>query len=85
MSWLDIIKIKPIRVNMGSPSDSEYSDREIELLKMLKLNLDNFLKDTTTTTDIGEGEENESTQYWDKRSHNNIYSIIDDLMEEKLQ
>jgi hypothetical protein len=85
MSWLDIIKIKPIRVNMGSPSYSEYSDREIKLLKMLKLNLDSFLKDTTTTIDIGEDEENESTQYWNKRSHNNIYSIIDDLMEEKMQ
>jgi hypothetical protein len=43
------------------------------------------LKDTTTTIDIGEDEENESTQYWNKRSHNNIYSIIDDLMEEKMQ
>ncbi len=85
MNWLDIIKIKPIRVNMGSPSYSEYSDRELELLKMLKTNLDRFLKDTTTTIDIGESEENESKQYWDKRSHNNIYSIIDDLMEEKLQ
>jgi hypothetical protein len=70
---------------MGSPSYSEYSDREIKLLKMLKLNLDSFLKDTTTTIDIGEDEENESTQYWNKRSHNNIYSIIDDLMEEKMQ
>ena len=85
MSWLDIIKIKPIRVNMGSPSDIEYSDRELELLKMLKGNLDNFLKYTTTTIDIGEGEEKETNQYWDIRSHNNIYSIIDDLMEEKKQ
>tara|TARA_R100000687_G_scaffold83528_1_gene86659 strand:- start:318 stop:545 length:228 start_codon:yes stop_codon:yes gene_type:complete len=56
-------------------------EKELELLKMLKHNLDAYLKDTSTIIDIREdGGFDELTQHLDSRSRSNIYSIIDDLL-----
>ena len=56
-------------------------EKELELLEILKINLDAYLEDSNTIIDIREdGEFDESTQHPDLRSLKNVYSIIDDLL-----
>ena len=66
---------------MSWKSKLKVDDRELELLKMLKINLDSYLKDSTKIIDVvGRRRVDSWTQHPDLRSRNNIYSIIDDLL-----
>lgn len=82
MNWFDLLKDDESEDSFYWKDPSEDKGRkEQELLKMLKINLDAYLKDSNTIIDIREdGGFDESTQRPDLRSRNNIYSIIDDLL-----
>ena len=82
MSWKSLLKDDESEDGTYWKDPSEDKGRkELELLKMLKINLDSYLKDSTKIIDVvGRRRVDSWTQHPDLRSRNNIYSIIDDLL-----